>query len=174
MHRFLLRRVIVLAGLALIGGCALFPMGRFHPADDPSASADADADALHSQDQGTSAAADPVGSDPGSSMPQAIPDPLHSIVNPPGKAVAVSGATLTFLGLEPTGDQLRARFDIQSGTVTGAKLVTPSGEVVDLHATGTDLVSDPFGSAASPPAKTAHLDLKVGDRIYLFEAGTAT
>lgn len=156
-----------------MSGCALLPIGRFHRVDGPTAAAGADGDAVQTDDQAHGAAGDPAGGDPGSSMPQAIPDPLHSIAHPVGETVEITGASITFLGLERSGDQLRARFAVHSGSVTGARLLSPSGEIADLHTIGGDLVSDAFGSAASPPSKTAHLTLVVGDRLYLFEAGAA-
>lgn len=164
--------MILCAGLPLVAGCALFPMGRFHAPEDASASGGVDGDAAQTADQADGAAPDPAGGVPGSSMPQAIPDPLHPLAHAVGDSVEVGGATVTFLGIERAGDQFRARFDVKSGSLTDAQLMA-SGEVVDLHSTAGDLVSDPFGSAASPPAKSAHLILKVGDRFYLFEAGTA-
>ena len=173
------RGAFLCAGLALTTGCALLPMSRFNPADDATASSGVNEAASPLESEPTSPGGEPGAGDPGAGdpeapLPQAIPDPLRSIVHSAGSRVAIRGAAIAFLGLERSGDQLRARFDLQSGSVTGARLVTPSGAVIDLHASGGDLLSELFGSAAAPPAKTAHLGLMVGDRIYLFEAGPAS
>ncbi len=161
------RMVVIGAALALTTGCALLPLGRYAGSVDPSASASASANAGSADgDSG-----DPDDGEPAASHPQAIPDPLHPIAHGAGESLDVGNATISFIGLEQVGDQLRARFSIESGSLASARLVSPSGEVVDLHASGGELRSDPFGSAADPPSKLSHLTLVVGQRLYLFEAG---
>lgn len=159
------------AALALTAGCAFLPFGRGIQSSDgasaePSASA---SDELIEQGDGDDSQDGP----PAASNPQAIPDPLNPIHHKPGESVELEGVTIAYVGLEVVGGQLRARFSVEAGSVVGeTSVLTPSGEVVDVQATGSDLVSDPFGSSAEPPWKLDTITLRIGERLIQFEVGS--
>jgi hypothetical protein len=162
-----IRRVVVLcAVVGLTASCAWLPLGRHRDASAVPAASAADQQAMESE------AGEPQGAEPGPSNPQAIPDPLHPIEHRIGETVEVVGATISYLGMEVAGDQLRARFRIESGSVAAeTRLLTSAGVIVALHASGSQLVSDSFGSSAEPPARTSTITLVVGELLILFEGG---
>lgn len=160
----------LIAAIALTAGCALLPFGRgIHSSDEGSAEPSASAsDDLGGQGGGGGSQDGP----PAASDPQAIPDPLNPIHHKPGESVVLDGVTITFRGLETAGGQLRARFSVEAGSVAGeTSVLVPSGQVVDVQASGSDLLSDPFGSAAEPPSKSDVITLRIGQRLIIFEVG---
>lgn len=165
--------ITLCAALVLTAGCAFLPLGRgIHSSDrasvEPSAVA---SDELSEQGDGDTGGAQD-GSPPAPN-PQAIPDPLNSIHHQRGDSVELDGVTISYVGLETAGGQLRARFSIEAGSVAGeTNVLVPSGEVVDVHASGSDLLTDPFGSSAEPPWKMDIIALRIGERLILFEVGS--
>jgi hypothetical protein len=109
---------------------------------------------------------------PASGGPDPIPDASLPVPYPAGEPVAVGGATLTYDGLEIQGDQLVARFVVVGGLLDEPlRLILAEGGPVDVTQVGTDLVSEPFGSAASPPASRQTLTLQVGTSLIQFIVG---
>jgi hypothetical protein len=122
--------------------------------------------------------ASPAATEPLDSMPPASggPDPIPDASLPSplaaGESVAVGGATVTYAGLETQGDQLVARFAVVGGPLDEPlRLVLAEGGPVDVTQVGTDLVSEPFGSASSPPASRETLTLQVGRSLIQFIVG---
>lgn len=172
-----LRLLITLgAALVLTAGCAFLPFGRGIQAVDESSAEPSASAGGELSGQGEGDGSEGNGSQdgpPAASDPQAIPDPLNPIHHKPGERVELEGVTITFLGLEATGGQLRARFSVEAGSVAGeTSVLVPSGQVVDVQASGSDLLSDPFGSVAEPPSKTDRITLRIGNRLIIFEVGS--
>ena len=106
-------------------------------------------------------------------MPEAIPDPLNSIDHQAGEVVELPDLSLSYSGLETVEGQLQARFQVVSGAATGdMRLLLPDGSAVPVEVVGDELVSDPFGSAAAPPAKTSVITLGIGSVLVPFVAGS--
>jgi hypothetical protein len=110
--------------------------------------------------------------DPLSSEPAAVPDPLHPERHLAGEEVEVASGTVVYLGLARSGGQIVARFQIVRGTLPVLpRLSAPPGETVGMAPNGDLLESEPFGDAADPPAREATITLVVGDLLIPFEAG---
>ena len=87
--------------------------------------------------------------------------------------VELPGLTVSVRRFEVAGDQLRARFQVVSGAPVGElRLLLPDGSVVPVAAVDDELVSEPFGNAAAPPAKTSVITLAMGSLLVPFVAGS--
>lgn len=119
----------------------------------------------------TSAAASAAGAT--ASNPEGLLDPFDPIEHETGEIVELPGLTISYSGLETTGGQLRARFQVVSGATTeDMRLLLPDGSAVPVQTVADELVSDPFGNPAAPPAKTSVITLRIGSVLVPFIAGS--
>ncbi len=150
------RLPLLLAAMLLLVSCAASPLSGESASSSP---------------DGTTSSSPGAGSP--ATNPEAIRDPLDPIEHEIGEVVELSGLTFSYSGLETVGGQLRARFQVVSGAATGGiRLLLPDGSAVPVQTDGGELVSDLFGSAAAPPAKTSIITLIVGSALVPFVAGS--
>jgi hypothetical protein len=104
--------------------------------------------------------------------PDPIPDATLPSPRSAGEPVEVRGATIQYEGLAVEGQQLVARFSLLDGAVGDPlRLAFPDGTTVDLHVDGSELVSDPFGTADVQPSSRSTMTLLVGSSLVHFLVG---
>jgi hypothetical protein len=101
--------------------------------------------------------------------PITLPDPLGGTAHAAGEAVAVGNATVTYLGTVVGSEGFVSWLTVHGNLPDGVVLVSPDGEIVDLHADGAQLRSDAWAAAVSPAGH--ELTLAIDGQLIAFTVG---